>query len=406
MKLKINFNIKPVLNYLTVILTTAIAITTILVALPLTEQISKRTSFDLFTKDDYYWSSEYFLTLETPEEKDVEKTRDILFKRLEGFEVEKISVRDLGQDEMGNNTLKVVVNTTKDPDLIRELIVNRFDIQIVSKKEEVDFFSEEDEYAYLFAENYNPTEWDRSDFRNVHITQLKTANNESSYFAIFKPWPNKQGAFFSFLDSHKGEYLGVSINSFVTPYLVPLEEQNIFAVPVTQNEESQIKALSILYNSGIIPVNYFLESENELTPQVINLDHIRVGIGLTISFILVYAYMFLFKKEDIDLLKKSFLATVITLSIYLTILKLFAIPIDTFLLPIIGILVALLIKVISVNKDSVVYIEVGLITILMLVMILAYGYMNILATHLIALIILSKVCLIISGWYLDNIEKI
>ena len=406
MKLKINFDIKPVLNYLAIILTTAFGITTVLVALPLTEQISERTSFDLFTKDDYYWSSEYFLTLQTPEEKAVEQTRDILFKRLEGFEVEKISVRDLGQDEAGNSTLKVVVNTTKDPDLVRELIVNRFDVQIVTKKEEVDFFTGEDEYAYLFAENYNPTEWDRGDFRNVHITQLRTANNESSYFAIFKPWPNKQGAFFNFSDSHKGEYIGVSVDGFVTPYLVPFEEQNIFAIPVNQEEEPQIKALSILYNSGAIPVNYFLESENELTPQVINLDHIRVGIGLIISFVLVYTYMVLFKKADIDILKKSFLATVITLSIYLTVLKLFAIPIDTFLLPIIGILTALLIKIISANKDSIVYIEVGLISVLMLIMLLTYGYMNILATHLIALIILSKVCLIISGWYLDKIERI
>lgn len=406
MKLKINFNIKPVLNYLAIILTTALAITTVLVALPLTEKISERTSFDLLTKDDYYWSSEYFLTLETPEEKAVQETRDILFKRLEGFDVEKISVRDLGQDEIGNRTLKVVVNTTKNPDLVRELIVNRFDIQIVTKKEEVDFFTAEDEYAYLFAENYNPTDWDRSDFRNVHITQLRTANNESSYFAIFKPWPNKQGSFFNFLDSYRGEYVGVSIDGFVTPYLVPFEEQNIFAIPVNQQEESQIKALSILYNSGMIPVNISLESENQLTPQIIKLDHIKVGIGLLISFVLAYTYMVLFKKADIDILKKSFLATVITLSIYITVLKLFTIPIDTFLLPIIGILIALLIKIISTNKDSVVYIEVGLIGILMLVMLLTYGYINILATHLVALIILSKVCLIVSGWYLDKIGRI
>ncbi len=406
MKLKINFNIKPILNYLAIILTTAIAITTVLIALPLTEQISERTSFDLFTKDNYYWSSEYFLTLQTPEEKAVEQTRDILFKRLDGFEVEKISVRDLGQDETGNSTIKVVVNTTKDPELVKELIVNRFDVQIVTKKEEVDFFSGEDEYAYLFAENYNPTEWNRSDFRNIHITQLRTANNESSYFAIFKPWPNKQESFLNFLNSHRGEYLGVSIDGFVTPYLVPFEEQNVFAVPVTQEEEEQIKALSILYNSGVIPVNISLESENELTPQIVRLDHIRVGIGLIISFVLLYTYMVLFKKADIDILKKSFLATVITLSIYLTILKLFAIPIDTFLLPIIGILIALLIKVISTNKDSVVYIEIGLISVLMLVMLLTYGYMNILATHLIALIILGKACLIVSGWYLDKIERI
>jgi len=359
MKFKIKLDIKPILNYLAVILLTAIGITTILVALPLTEQLSERTSFDLFTKDDFYWSSEYFLTLETPSEKEIEETRNILFKRLERFGVEKISVRNSGKDEQGNTTLRVVVNTTSDPELVRELVTNRFDVQIVTKKEDVDFFNPEEEYSYLLAENYNPTEWSREDFRNVHITQLKTADNTFSYFAVFKPWPNKQGAFFDFLDSYRGDYVGVNVDGFVTPYLVPLEEQNIFAVPVTQEDELQIKAMSVLYNSGVIPVNYFLESENQLTPQIIQIDHIRVTVGLIISFVLVYAYMFLLKKSDTDTLKKSFLTTVLTLSIYLTVLKIFAIPVDTFLLPIVGILTALLIKIISANRDSVIYIEIG-----------------------------------------------
>lgn len=406
MKLKFKFDIKPLLNYLAVILATALGITTILVALPLTEQISERTSFDLLTKDDFYWSSEYFLTLQTAREQEIEQTRDILFKRLERFGVEKISVRNLGQNEEGNTTLKVVVNTTKDPEYVRELISNRFNVQIVTKKEDVDFFEAEDEFAYLFADNYNPTEWDRSDFRNVHITELRTADNSYAYFAIFKPWPNKQGAFFNFLNEYKGDYVGVNIDGFVTPYLVPHEEQNMFAVQMNTDDEMQVKAMNILYNAGVIPTDFFLLEENELEPQIIQLDHIRISIGMLISFVLVYAYMFLLKKASPETLKKSFLATVITLSIYLTVLKLFSIPIDTFLLPIIGILVALLIKIISANKDSVIYIETGLIIILMLVMLLSYGYMNILATHLIALIVLSKLCLIGSGWYIDKVREI
>jgi preprotein translocase subunit SecD len=404
MKLKIKFDIKPILNYLAIILTTSIGITTILIALPLTENISERTSFDLLTKDDYYWSSEYTLSLQTTDKKEIEKNRDIIFKRLEKFGVEKISVRKAGENEDGNTLLTVVVNTTSDPDLVRELISNKFEVQIVTKKEDVDFFSAEEEYAYLFAENYNPTEWDRSDFRNVHLTQLRTADNTYSYFAIFKPWPNKQSPFFNFLDAHRGDYIGVNIDGFVTPYLVPFEEQNIFAVPVSQEDEMQIKTISILYNSGVIPTEYTVESETELTPQVVQLDHIRVTIGLLISFLLVYTYMYLLRKSDPDTLKKSFLATILTIAIYLTFLKLFSIPVDTFILPIVGILTALLIKIISANKDSTLYIEVGLITVLITIMLLSYGYMNILATHLVALVVLSKLCLIISGWYLNKVK--
>jgi preprotein translocase subunit SecD len=406
MKLKIKLDIKPILNYLAIILLTSLAITTVLVALPLTEHISERTSFDLLTKDKYYWSSEYILTLQTTQKKDVEVTRNILFKRLERFGVEKISIRNIGEDKEENSIIRVVVNTTQDPDLIRELLTNRFEVKIVTKKEDVDFFDPEDEYAYLFAENYDPTEWDSNDFRNVYVTELKNANKTYSNFAIFKPWPNKQGAFSDFLDSYRGEYIGVNVDGFVTPYLVPFEEQNVFAVPLNSDEDSHVKAMSILYNSGTIPTDITLESEEQLDPQIIQLDHIRVSIGLLISFILVYAYILLLKKADNETLKKSFLATIMTISIYLTVLKLFSIPIDTFLLPIIGILTALLIKIISTNRDSVVYIEVGLITVLMITMFLSYGYMNILATHLIPLVILSKLCLVVSGWYLDKVRRI
>lgn len=406
MKLKIKFDIKPILNYIATILITALGITAVLIALPLTEKLSERTSFDLFVKDKYYWSSEYFLTLETTERKEIEKTRDILFKRLNHFDVEKISIRNLGQKEEGSTTLHVVVNSTQDKQLVKQLITNKFNIQLMTKKEEVDFFNPEDEYAYLFETNYNPTGWDRSNFRNVHITQLRTVDDTYSYFAIFKPWPNKQGDFLKLLEENKGQYIGINIDGFVTPYLVPLENQNIFAVPITSDDPLQVEAMSILYNSGIIPTNYSLESEKELSPQVISLDHIKISIGLMISFLLVYAYMLLFKKGELDIVKKSFLATVITISIYITVLKLFQIPIDTFLLPIIGILTALLIKITSANKDSIIYIETILVITLSLVILLSYGYMQPLATHLIGLIILSKLCLILSGWYLDKVKSI
>jgi len=406
MNLKINFDIKPVLNYLAVILTTALGITTILVALPLTENLSERTTFNLLTKDDFYWSTEFLLFLETNNQEEIEKTRDILFKRLEGFGVEKISVRNLGEDEGGNTTLSVVVNTTKDRDLVASLIVNRFYVEIVTKKEGVNFFGDEDQFAYFLPENYEPSEWDRSDFRNVLITELKTTGDTYSYFALFKLWPNKQSAFTDFLEPYKGDYIGISVDGSITPYLVPFEDQNIFAVPATPEDEEQAKALDVLYNSGIIPTNLFLTEQKELTPQIVKVDHIRVSIGLLISFILVYAYMFLIKKADPDILKKSFLATVITISLYLTILKLYPIPVDTFILPIVGILTALLIKIISANRDSVLYIEAGLIAVLTVVILLGYGYMTILATHLIGLIVLSKLCLIVTGWYLNKVKRI
>lgn len=412
MKLKFNFDIKHFLGYILLILLTSLGITAILIALPLTERISERTSFDLVTKDNQYWSKEYILQIRTTENREVEKIRDIIYRRLDRFGVERMKVLVLGEgvdfeDEEKNITiLQVIVNTTKDENLVRELIGNRFEVEIVIKKDEADFFDEEDQFAYLFAENYDPTGWTRDDFRNVHITELRTADNTYSYFAIFKPWPNRQGEFNRFVNKHRGQYLGVNTDGFVTPYLVPLEEQNIFAVPLTSEGEEEIKAINILYNSGTIPVEYLLVDETELEPNVIKLDHIGITIGFAISLVLTYAYLALIQHHDMDELKKAFLATVLTISIYLTVLKIFNIPIDTFILPINAILTFLLIKMLVVNLDSVIYIESGLILVFLIVRILGTGYTQIFADHLISLVILSKVCIILSGWYLDKVKEI
>jgi hypothetical protein len=406
MKIKFKFNIKPFFNYLSVILATAFGITMILIALPLTEKISEKTSFDLITKDSQYWSSEYILKLESTDKLQIESTRDILFNRLKKFNVERAKIYHSGEDEEGFTYLRVVITSTLPKDLVKELVSNRFDVQIMTRKEDVDFFDQEDQYAYLFADNYNPTDWDRSDFRNIYITNLKTSSNEYANFALFKLWPNKQGEFQRFLEKHKGEYLGVSIDGFVTPYLVPFDDFSIFAVPVSTEDEVQIEAIDILYNSGVIPVNYSIDSENDMEADIVRMDHIKISIGLAISLLLTYIYLFMLKQSDKNTLIKSFLATVLTISTYLAVLKIMQIPVDTFILPIVAILSFLLTKVLSENDDSVHYLEIGLILILLLVRFLGFGYMPIVATHLIALIILSKVYLIISDWYIYKVKSI
>jgi hypothetical protein len=406
MKLKIKFNVKPFLNYLSVILLTSLFISVVLIALPLTEKVTDRTSFDLLIKDNDYWSTEFILKLNTNNPQLIEKSRDILFTRLKKFEVERARIYNIGEDEDASTLLKVVITSTQDRELVKELISNRFDVQIMTRKEDVDFFSDEDQYAYLFATNYDPTEWTREDFRNIYITELKTSTNEYSNFAIFKLWPNRQGEFTKFLEDHKGEYIGVSVDGFVTPYLVPFDDLSIFAVPITSQEELQIKAIDILYNSGVVPVNYTLEGEEDITAEIIKLDHVRVSIGLAISILLTYIYLLLIKQSTFETLRKSFLATVLTIAIYITALKLLQIPVDTFILPIVGIMAFLLIKVLVENDDSVWYIESILLVVLLIIRLLGTGYMPVLATHLITVVILSKLCLIMSEWYIHKVKEI
>ena len=408
MKLKSNFDIKRFVGYLSLVIATSFGITAILIALPLTEKISERTSFDLITKENQYWSKEYILELQTTDTKDIEKVRNIIYKRLKKFKVEQIEIAKLKElSDTGNTTLlKVTINTTRDPNLVKELIANQFQVRIVTKKEDIDFFDEENQFAHLFAENYDPTGWDRSNFRNVHITELKTTNNTYSYFAIFKPWVSKQADFNKLLDEHKGEYMGIDTDGFVTPYLVPLEEQSVFAIPLSYQYEEEVEAIDILYNSGIIPTNYTLLSETDLDPHIIKVNHIGISGGFAISLLLTYLLLILLKHDTVDDVKRAFLASILTISIYLAFLKLFNIPVDTFLLPIIAMLIFLLIKTLVVNLDSVLFIEVGLILLFLIVKVLGYGYIEILANHLIWLVVLSKLTLISSGWYLEKIKEV
>ena len=126
--LKLRLNLKSLLNYIFVILISSVFVATILIALPLTEEYLNNTPYNLLTKDSSYWSKEYILTLDTKEQKDIEKTRDILFKRLKNFGIEQMSVI---QDD---GKIKVEITTSKDKDATEQLIKNSFAVQIVTRK--------------------------------------------------------------------------------------------------------------------------------------------------------------------------------------------------------------------------------------------------------------------------------
>jgi len=129
---------------------------------------------------------------------------------------------------------------------------------------------------------------------------------------------------------------------------------------------------------------------------------ILIFAGLLISYI----YLFISKNASKTVLMKSFLATILTISIYLTILKLLQIPVDTFLLPIEAILTMVLIRVISENKDSVVYIDIILFGVLAILIFLGFGYIPIVARDMILLLAISKITLLLSGWYIYKVRKI
>jgi len=414
MRIKFNstFNSKKILKSIILVFVSALLIATTLIALPLTEKVSENLSFNLNTKDSKYWSKEYIVRIDTKEEDEIKKVKEVFYKRLRDFGVENVSIA-IGQTDEESTNLRIVVNTTKDEISVIQLIANRYDYSIVTRKVDVDFEDEENPYAIVLDENYDRTEFDYSDFREIHIPKqkLRTSQGDYRYFAIFKQWPNKVSELNEFLIEKQGENIGVSIDGFVTPYSVPILQEGArkmdsITLGINAESEAEAEVMKLLYNSGHIPVAYTLEEQNEQEPKNIKVDYIKVMLGLGISLIATYILLYIFKYDTRRNLVKSFLATIFALTIYLTYIKLTHIPVDTFLLTISAILTIILIRALVSNRDSEIYIMIGAFAILVTINILGTGLMSVLAVEMIALIAISKLSLLITGWYIDNVKEL
>lgn len=413
MKVKFKINLKPVFKYILLILLSSLLLASILVSLPLTEKLSDKLSFNLVTKDSLYWSQEYILKLDTTNPKDVRKTREILFERLRNFGVERIAIYTKDGEDEESKILRVIVNTTKDKQHVEQLISNRFIYKIVTRKDDVNFDDPENPYTFMMGDNYNPTDWDFSDFRSVYIpkTKLRSGDGEYRYFAIFKLWPKKEAELKKFLIEHQGKVIGVDLDGFVTPYQVPTIDPNSprhepITIPVYSDTKEGAKTVSLLYNSGHIPTSYKVESKTDINPNVVKIDYVRLTIGLGISLIAAYLYLLIFRYSSQKKLLKSFMTTIVTIALYISYLKLTHIPVDTFLLTVETILIMIMIRAIIENKDAELFLITVSAAIFIIVAILGTGLMVVLAKDMIALVALAKLSMLLSEWYIDNVKTI
>lgn len=398
-KLKFNFNVKPLLNYILIIVVTALFLASIFIALPLTEKYISQTNYNLNLKDNTYWSQEFIVSTENTETEALNDLRNIFYKRLKGFGVEEVSTY------VEDQKIRIEVTTSKDKDLVKELISNKFEVKIVTRKAEVNFDDSENTYAYMLGTNYDATQWDRSDFRNVYITKLKTNNGDNANFAIFKLWPTGEEKFKKFLTQYNGVSIGVDIDGFVTPHIVDTTSQ-IFAIPISSDNVDHIKVMSLLYNSGVVETNFKIDSQTDLTTTVPTVNYIQTALGILVALVVMYSYLFISKTTSPDILLKSLLATTLTISIYLAFLKIFQIPVDTFMLSIEAILAIMVTRIIAEGKDSVFYIELFLLIVLASVIFLGNGFISIIAQDMLILTALAKLCLVISSWYINKVKKI
>jgi len=410
-KVKISFdNLKlgPIFSYLFLVLISSLLIVICLISLPLTEQFQDKVSYNLITKENMYWSKEYTLELETSQVPEIdrdgyiEKTRDILFRRLNRAGVEEVSVtKEISEEK---DVLKVTVKSSKNAALVDNLVQNRFKVNVVTRKEDVDFDNEEDPYAYLLGENYNKTDFDGSTFRNVLITELRNSSGEYSFFAIFKPNITKKKAFDEFLDGKEGETIGVDTDGFVTPYYVPDTNPKTFAIPVTGGE-SQSTLLSLLYNSGEIPLSYTATETRDLEIENDSLNYIQLSIAILVAIVIVHLTLLFVVKEDSKNISRSLLSTMITISTWIAYLKISSTPIDTWLLALECILSVILIYVLIHNKESQIAITTSMVISFFIMMILGIGYMRIFGKEMILLLLISQFSIAFGKWYLDNMRK-
>jgi len=407
--MKIKFNVKPLLSYISLAIISAILVAAILIALPLAEKISDEINFNLVTKDSSFWSKEYILALQTSDEKQVQETREVLYRRLRSFSVERESVYVVPSDEEGISKLKVVISSAKDQKLVEELIKNRFQYKIMTKKPDVDFENSEDQYAYMMEENYDPTDWDYQDFRDIYLTKLKTNSGTYSYFALYKLWPNKEKEFVNFLSQYKGQMIGVSIDGYISPYQVPEDVDQgafLFALPVYTENKDEAEIISILYNSGNIPVEFTVQEETDLPTPIASIDYLKISIALIIALVTAYMYILIFKQSTPKKLTRSFLATVITISVYITILKIQHIPVYTLLLALECIMASIAIYMFEENRESRKFTLCILLAFLLVIVFLGTGLMSEFAKEMICILLLSALSLQISQRYIDKVRKI
>ncbi len=396
---------KNTFSYLSSVLISSIIFALVLISLPLTERVTSSATYDLVNKSGMYWAKEYILELDTTESKnvknDIEKTRSVIQKRLSAFAIEQSSIQIFEKED--KSYLRVSVQTSKSKELVENLIKSPFEINIVTRKDDVNYEDQENPLTPYLAENYNSTEFTRKNFRNVYLTRLKNSANEYSYFALFKIWPWEK-EWQNFLDENLNQSVGVSIDGFVTPVQVTAD-QGLFAVPVSATEKELAHITSILYNSGIVPLSYSVTTEEDISIENAEIDYIKLTEGILVAIIFIYIYLLFIEKTPKDILLRSGISSLITVAGWIAYLKISETPIDIFLLAMEIITIIAVIRIITENVESRMIVTVLIALISSLCMLLGSGYVKLFANDLLILMILSNLSLSISTFYLLNVRN-
>ncbi len=414
-------------SYIIVILISALLISTLFFALPKTEFLVPfhEQRFDLNKKSENYWKEEIVLELniepkhKTLLEGKVNQAKNVLYKRLQKMGVEEIQIVnykpteeelensiDFEDETMLKEYLKVIIQTTKDQTLVSRVITSTGNVKIMEPKEELKEISDEDQLQLYMEENYEETKWDRSKFRNILINDLMAGDGERSYFGVFKPGFGNRREFNEFLREREGENIGVLMDSFVIPMQVTPEMTNLFAVGIGP-DKNEAEIQNIILNTGVIPVkNISILSSQQKNPNIYEIEHVQVILAIFVSIISVLLFLYQREKEEKEKILQFAFSLLLIFTISLTILKIWQIPVDLFLLIPAGILGTIFVKKMYTCPTESRIILITSVVVSALMIIFGTGYIPILGNFLLFIILISFLTEILTKTYFKHAKII
>ncbi len=399
-------NTSSIFSYFVVILLSSLTLASLFFALPKTEKIQLfgEQRFDLNKKEDSYWKEEFILELKIqPKDravrsKKIEDTKNIIYRRLRKAGVEEIQIlnheyeREIPEamEEEENfikEYLKVTVQTSKDKQLISRILTSRGYLRIVTKQEHLDTLADADKLQLYLPENYDDTPWTRHEFRTILIKKLVNADGGRSYFAIFKPWMTNRGAFEEFLTNLEGETIGISMNQLITPIEVREDSSKLFAWGIGDSDDDAF-FYDVVLNTGVVPVDFMSVERNEKTPDIFEIDHVQVTLAILVSMLILIGFLYTREKERKEDVYQFAFSMILLFSLSFTILKIWQIPVDLFLLIPASVLTIVYAKVLYFSEYDCRKITLFALVIAGIMFLLGTGYIPILGKHLFFAIIL------------------
>lgn len=413
--------IKKAVQYL-VLLTLSIFFTIVaFVSLPLTEKVISTVNFDLTAKT--YTSKSYILELKIKTEDKalenlkIKQTSRIISKRLYKAGAQQVSITgyhsaDVTPDDSDYlyRYIQIRVKAPFEESVMDQFVKTRNYLRFYSAKEDVNFNDDKNPYVAYLPTSYNASDITRHDLRTIYFKPLDNGDGTTTYNAIFKEKFFNHD-FRNFVIANAGKKIGIGIDGGIIPIDIPIDYSKeyreasntntfVFALGLTDNADDA-KVYDLLFNSGVIPLEYNVTDESLIDSPSPNISHIKLALTFLTAVIAFAIFNILVMKKPAKKVLQSSTSLLLTFAIYISYLKFFIIPVDLGLLYITSLLFVLsaFINTMRSYDNNDYFITLA---ILFMAWIMAFGIIKELAFSLLTLMTLYIIVKELVRYYLDN----